>query len=86
MAIRQRDPLTGHETTGHEWAGITEINTRVPWLVWFFIAVSHIWALVYWVLMPAIPLVTTYTRGLLGYDPQERAEADVVEAEAVRAP
>ena len=26
MAVRKRDPLTGHETTGHEWDGITELN------------------------------------------------------------
>ncbi|WP_417244255.1 cbb3-type cytochrome c oxidase N-terminal domain-containing protein [Celeribacter sp.] len=34
----------------HEWNGITELNTRVPRAVWFFIIVTHIWALVYWVL------------------------------------
>ena len=30
MSVRERDPLTGHATTGHEWDGITELNTRVP--------------------------------------------------------
>ena len=26
MAVKRRDPLTGHETTGHEWDGIKELN------------------------------------------------------------
>ena len=47
MSVKERDPLTGHQTTGHEWNGITELNTRVPRAVWFFIIVTHIWALVY---------------------------------------
>tara|TARA_R110002033_G_scaffold50832_1_gene97957 strand:- start:658 stop:1536 length:879 start_codon:yes stop_codon:yes gene_type:complete len=85
MSVKERDPLTGHETTGHEWNGITELNTRVPRAVWFFIAVTHIWALVYWVLMPAWPFVTTYTKGLLGYDDRERIEQQVLTADAEQA-
>ena len=42
MSVKERDPLTGHQTTGHEWNGITELNTRVPRAVWFFIIVTHI--------------------------------------------
>ncbi|MCQ0972211.1 cytochrome-c oxidase, cbb3-type subunit III [Paracoccus sp. TK19116] len=85
MSVRERDPLTGHETTGHEWNGITELNTRVPRAIWWAVGITHIWALVYWVLMPAWPLVTTYTKGLLDYDDQERVERDVTEANAERA-
>ncbi|WP_099824478.1 cytochrome-c oxidase, cbb3-type subunit III [Oceaniglobus indicus] len=85
MSVKERDPLTGHQTTGHEWNGITELNTRVPRAVWFFIIVTHIWALVYWVLMPAWPLVNSYTRGLLGVDQQERVERQVGAANAARA-
>ncbi|MEC7259415.1 MAG: cytochrome-c oxidase, cbb3-type subunit III, partial [Pseudomonadota bacterium] len=84
MSVKERDPLTGHQTTGHEWNGITELNTRVPRAVWFFIIVTHIWALVYWVLMPAWPLVNTYTRGLLGIDQQEQVEERVAAADAAR--
>lgn len=85
MSVRERDPLTGHETTGHEWNGITELNTRVPRVIWWAVGITHVWALIYWVLMPAWPLVTTYTRGLLGYDDQERVERQVAVANAVRA-
>lgn len=85
MSVKQRDPLTGHETTGHEWDGITELNTRVPRAVWFFILVTHVWALVYWVLMPAWPLVTTYTKGLLGYSDPDRIARQIVESGTERA-
>ena len=66
MTVKERDPLTGHLTTGHEWNGITELNTRVPRLVWIFIAITHVWALVVWVLLPAWPLFDTHTKGVLG--------------------
>lgn len=84
MSVEERDPLTGHQTTGHEWNGITELNTRVPRAVWFFIIVTHIWALVYWVLMPAWPLVNTYTEGLLGVDQQDQVETRITAANAER--
>lgn len=84
MSVKERDPLTGHQTTGHEWNGITELNTHVPRAVWFFIIVTHLWVLIYWVLMPAWPLVNTYPRGLLGIDQKEQVEQRVAAADAVR--
>ena len=77
MSVKERDPLTGHQTTGHEWNGITELNTRVPRAVWWFIGITHVWALIMWVLLPAWPLVTTYTKGLLGIDQTQLVAADV---------
>lgn len=74
MMKDERDPHTGHKTTGHEWNGIKELNTRIPYAVWFFLVVTHVFALVYWVLMPAFPMLTTYTKGLLGYDDREQVE------------
>lgn len=71
----ERDPHTGHKTTGHEWNGIKELNTRVPRAVWVFIVVTHIFALGYWVLMPAFPLLTTYTKGLLHHDDRKQVES-----------
>lgn len=85
MSVKERDPLTGHQTTGHEWDGITELNTPVPRAVWFFIIVTHIWALIAWILLPTWPLLTTYTKGLLGVDQQEQVEEAVVAANAQRA-
>jgi hypothetical protein len=62
MSVEERDPLTGHQTTGHEWNGITELNTRVPRAVWWAIGITHLWALVMWLLLPTWPLVTTYPK------------------------
>jgi cytochrome c oxidase cbb3-type subunit 3 len=84
MSVKERDPLTGHMTTGHEWNGITELNTRVPRAVWFFIIVTHIWAVAMWFLVPAWPLVTTYTEGLLGIDQRDQVEQEIAAATIAR--
>lgn len=85
MSIKDRDPLTGHQTTGHEWDGIKELNTRVPRAVWFFIILTHIWAVCMWLLLPSWPLVTTYTKGILGLDQREQVQEKVIAANAARA-
>src|SRR3954471_11660152 len=68
MAVEERDPYTGYMTTGHEWNGIKELNTPVPRPVYFFLIVTALFAVIYWILMPAWPLGVTYTKGLLGND------------------
>jgi cytochrome c oxidase cbb3-type subunit III len=80
----ERDPHSGYKTTGHEWNGIKELNTPIPKAIWLFIIVTHLFALGYWILMPAWPLWNTYTKGLLGADQQERVEQEVAEAAAER--
>lgn len=85
MSVRERDPLTGHKTTGHEWDGITELNTRVPRSIWFFIIVTHVWAVIIWILLPSWPLLNTYTKGILGLDQQEEVQAKVMAAVEDRA-
>lgn len=84
MSVKERDPLTGHQTTGHEWNGITELNTRVPRAVWFFIIITHIWAVALWFLLPAWPLVNTYTKGILGVDQQKEVQEDIVTAKMAK--
>jgi cytochrome c oxidase cbb3-type subunit 3 len=68
VALEERDPQTGYLTTGHEWNGIKELNTPVPRIVFFFLIVTALFSVIYWVLMPAWPLWSTYTKGLLGTD------------------
>lgn len=68
MAVEERDPHTGYLTTGHEWNGIKELNTPVPRPVWFFLITTALFAIGYWILMPAWPTGVSYTRGLLGID------------------
>ena len=84
MAIGERDPYTGHMTTGHEWNGITELNTPVPRAVYFFLAVTTAFAIVYWLLMPAWPIGTTYTRGLLGLDDRSNVAEELRQAASGR--
>lgn len=84
MAIGERDPYTGHMTTGHEWNGITELNTPVPRAVYFFLAVTTAFAVVYWLLMPAWPIGTTYTRGLLGLDDRSNVAEELRQAASGR--
>src|ERR1044071_3601562 len=68
MAVDERDPHTGYMTTGHEWNGIKELNTPVPRAVYFFLIVTALFSVGYWILFPAFPLGWTYTKGLLGID------------------
>ena len=84
MSVRERDPLTGHQTTGHEWNGITELNTRVPRPVWWFIGITHVWALVVWIMLPTWPLLWTYTPGILHTDQRREVEAQVSAANSAR--
>ena len=72
MAVDERDPHSGHKTTGHEWNGIKELNTPVPRPVWFFLIVTALFSIGYWILMPAWPTGISYTRGLLGTNDRER--------------
>jgi cytochrome c oxidase cbb3-type subunit 3 len=80
VAELERDPHTGYLTTGHEWNGIKELNSPVPWAVWVFIGITHAFALIYWILMPTWPLLTTYTKGLLGHDDRVEVQAAVKQA------
>jgi cytochrome c oxidase cbb3-type subunit 3 len=85
MSVGERDPHTGHMTTGHEWGGIKELNTPVPKPVIWFLIGTFIFSLIYWVLMPAWPLGVTYTRGLLGLDQRDEVMVRVAEGQAARA-
>jgi len=68
---KEIDKASGTETTGHEWDGITELNTPLPrWWLWVFYA-TIVWAIGYWVLYPSWPLLTGYTHGLLDQSPRE---------------
>lgn len=86
MAEVERDPVTGRETTGHEWNGIKELDTPVPRGVLMFLIVTHIWAIVWWFFVPTWPIGTTYTKGLLGIDQHSVVEARLLEGQQQRSP
>lgn len=85
MELGKQDPVTGRMTTGHEWNGIEELDTPVPRVVLFFLAAATLFAVIYWILMPAWPLWSTYTKGLLGNDQRKVVARQVEEAAAQRA-
>ncbi|MES0879879.1 cytochrome-c oxidase, cbb3-type subunit III [Roseibium sp. SCP14] len=72
---KEIDQISGVETTGHEWDGLKELNNPLPrwWLYLFYVTI--VWAVIYWVLYPAWPLVNGYTHGLLGSNQREEAVA-----------
>lgn len=84
MADVERDPVTGRETTGHEWNGIKELDTPIPRGVLMFLIVTHVWAIFWWFMVPAWPLGVTYTKGLLGIDQQTTVEARVIDGQQQR--
>ena len=67
MADKDKDELSGVETTGHEWDGLKELNTPLPrwWLYVFYATV--LWAIGYWIIYPAWPFLNGYTKGVIGY-------------------
>jgi cytochrome c oxidase cbb3-type subunit III len=79
-----RDSFTGYLTTGHVWGDIKELNTPVPRVVYFFLALAFLFSLGYWVLMPAWPLGNTFTKGLLGIDQRRIVATSLSDAAADR--
>jgi len=85
MASPETDEATGSATTGHEWDGIKELNKPLPrWWLWTFYA-CIVWAVGYWLLMPAWPLVSSYSKGLLGYSQRQSVAAQLEAAKAAKA-
>ena len=63
----QRDALTGAEIRHHSWDGIQELNNPLPrwWLSVFLACV--VWAVGYWIVMPSWPMLSGYSRGVIGW-------------------
>ena len=80
------DAHTGTATTGHEWDGIRELNTPLPkwWLNIFYVTI--VWALGYWVVYPAIPMATSFTKGVIGYSSRGEVTQEIAELQSARAP
>lgn len=69
------DPVTGYQTTGHDWNGIKELNTPFPIFVIMILGLTVVYSVIAWVLLPAWPIGRDFTRGLLGLDQGEMAVA-----------
>ena len=77
---RERDPVTGRATTGHEWDGIRELNTPLPkwWLYTFYATI--LFAAVYCVFYPALPGFHGHTSGVLDYTARSALTRDLTSA------
>ncbi|MDW5317542.1 cytochrome-c oxidase, cbb3-type subunit III [Rhizobium sp. PL01] len=85
MDVEEIDPVTGRKTTGHIWNGIRELDTPIPRGVLLFLIATHLFAVLWWFLMPTWPLGATYTKGLLHEDQRTAVEASLREGESARA-
>jgi cytochrome c oxidase cbb3-type subunit 3 len=91
MSIAPHDPSqvdahTGTTTTGHEWDGIRELNTPLPrwWL--YILYASIVWAVGYMIYYPAVPLVTSFTKGIAGWSAREAVGEELAALTVQRAP
>ncbi len=84
MGQAEIDDHSGTETTGHEWDGIKELNNPLPrWWLWTFY-ISIVWAIGYWIVMPAWPLISGYTTGVIGYSSRATVVERIEEARAAQ--
>lgn len=81
------DAHSGIETTGHSWDGIKELNNPLPrwWLTVWYTTIA--WAIVYMIMMPAIPALPgmgTNTKGVRNHSDRALVEASVASLKAER--
>jgi len=79
------DEATGVETVGHEWDGIEELNNPLPrwWVLTFFATI--IFAIGYVIAYPAIPMVQSATKGMLGWSSRGDLEQSLQQQQDARA-
>ena len=79
---KTQDPVTGVDTTGHEWDGIRELNNPMPrWWLWTLYG-TIVWGVGYAIAYPAWPLIEGATSGLLGYSTRGEVAAEIAAVEA----
>ena len=78
------DHVSGRTTTGHEWDGIKELNTPLPrwWLITFYLTI--LWAVGYWIVYPAWPLLWSHTTGIWNYSTRAEVAAELANLEKIR--
>ncbi|MCB2053308.1 MAG: cytochrome-c oxidase, cbb3-type subunit III [Geminicoccaceae bacterium] len=81
----ERDPVTGVETTGHEWDGIKELDNPMPkWWLYVFYA-SIVFSVIWWALYPSWPAMSGYFGGIVGYSQRGDLDERMARAEAAQA-
>jgi len=73
--------------TGHLWDdNLRELTNQPPrwWMISLYISIA--WVVIYFVLYPAIPLVSGYTKGIMGWTQIKEYKEDLSAIEEIRAP
>ena len=83
--MKKSDKTDNVLTTGHEWDGIQEFDNPMPkwWLYTFYACI--IWGIGYAIAMPAWPLISSATPGVLGYSTRQNAHAEIAAQELANA-
>ena len=83
--MKKPDKTDNVPTTGHEWDGIQEFDNPMPkwWLYTFYACI--IWGIGYAIAMPAWPLISSATPGVLGYSTRQNAHAEIAAQELANA-
>ena len=78
------DHVSGTPTTGHEWDGIKELNTPLPrwWVITFYATI--LWAIGYWIVYPAWPLLWSHTAGIWNYSTRAEVATELANLEKIR--
>lgn len=78
------DKVSGTATTGHEWDGIRELNTPLPrwWVITFYATI--LWAIGYWIVYPAWPMLWSYSTGIFHYSSRADVAAELANLEKIR--
>lgn len=84
MSSEHIDEVSDISTTGHEWDGIRELNNPLPrwWVITFYITVA--WAVAYTIAYPAWPMLSSATKGVLGYSSRNAVKIELAAAEAAK--
>jgi cytochrome c oxidase cbb3-type subunit 3 len=78
------DHVSGKTTTGHQWDGIKELNTPLPrwWVITFYATI--VWAVGYWIVYPAWPMLWSHTTGILHYSSRADVAVELANLEKIR--
>lgn len=81
---KEKDSVSGVETTGHDWDGIKELNNPAPrWWLWVFF-ICCIWSFGYWVVYPAWPTLSGNTKGTKAWTSYKKLSEEQAEITARR--
>ncbi|MER8471559.1 cytochrome-c oxidase, cbb3-type subunit III [Mesorhizobium sp. M1328] len=84
MSNEHIDQVSGISTTGHEWDGIRELNNPLPrwWITTFYITI--LWAIGYTIAYPAWPMLSSATKGVIGYSSRNDVKNELAAAEIAK--